>query len=106
MKQYEVYCSFCGKEKAKTKKMIAGPDGIFICDECVGLCVEMMSKMPPENVELKYNRNIDEIEYELQSLRNELYGTNRRILRSIDKINLSLRVLREEKSKVTDSDKK
>ena len=105
MKQYEVFCSFCGKEKAKTKKIIAGPDGIFICDECVGLCFEMISKMPRENEELKYNRNVDEIEYELQSLRNEFCGTNKRILRSIDKINSSLRVLREEKGKAPDRDK-
>ena len=57
MSKYEQYCSFCGKEKAKTKKLIAGPDGIFICDECVGLCNEMLKKMPSdaalEPVELK-----------------------------------------------------
>ncbi len=57
MAKYEQYCSFCGKEKAKTKKLIAGPDGIFICDECVGLCNDMLQKMPStetvEPVELK-----------------------------------------------------
>ncbi len=57
MAKYEQYCSFCGKEKAKTKKLIAGPDGIFICDECVGLCNDMLQKMPAsetlEPVELK-----------------------------------------------------
>ena len=57
MSKYEEYCSFCGKEKAKTKKLIAGPDGIFICDECVGLCNDMLQKMPSteslEPVELK-----------------------------------------------------
>ena len=57
MSKYEQYCSFCGKEKAKTKKLIAGPDGIFICDECVGLCNDMLQKMPAaqsiEPVELK-----------------------------------------------------
>ena len=57
MAKYEQYCSFCGKEKAKTKKLIAGPDGIFICDECVALCNDMLQKTPstdaPEPVELK-----------------------------------------------------
>ena len=57
MAKYEQYCSFCGKEKAKTKKLIAGPDGIFICDECVALCNDMLQKMPSteavEPVELK-----------------------------------------------------
>ena len=58
----EIYCSFCGKEKAQTKKLIAGPKDIFICDECVALCVEMLIKTPVEHEEAKYNRNIDEIE--------------------------------------------
>ena len=57
MAKYEQYCSFCGKEKSKVKKLIAGPDGVFICDECVELCRDMMAKMPSnteqEKVELK-----------------------------------------------------
>ncbi len=57
MPKYEQSCSFCGKEKSKTKKLIAGPDGIFICDECVELCKDMIDKMPSsapvEQVELK-----------------------------------------------------
>ena len=47
----EQCCSFCGKEKAKTKKLIAGPDGVFICDECVQLCNDMLSNMPVQNAE-------------------------------------------------------
>ena len=35
-------CSFCGKSEAQVEKMIAGP-GVYICNECVGLCVEIMS---------------------------------------------------------------
>ncbi len=57
MPKYEQSCSFCGKEKSKTKKLIAGPDGIFICDECVELCKDMLDKMPSsspaEQIELK-----------------------------------------------------
>lgn len=57
MAKYEQYCSFCGKEKSNVKKLIAGPDGVFICDECVELCRDMMAKMPSnsaqETVELK-----------------------------------------------------
>ena len=57
MAKYEQHCSFCGKEKAETKKLIAGPDGICICDACVELCNDMLQKMPssnsPEPVELK-----------------------------------------------------
>ena len=46
----EIHCSFCGKEKSKTKKLIAGPDGIFICDECVELCKEMLGNTPSSPV--------------------------------------------------------
>jgi ATP-dependent Clp protease ATP-binding subunit ClpX len=33
-----LHCSFCGKSQHRVKKLIAGPRGVFICDECVGLC--------------------------------------------------------------------
>ncbi len=36
------YCSFCGKEKKLTKKLVAGPNGIFICDECIEVCREVV----------------------------------------------------------------
>lgn len=33
-----LHCSFCGKSQHAVKMLIAGPRGVFICDECVGLC--------------------------------------------------------------------
>jgi ATP-dependent protease Clp ATPase subunit len=36
-----VHCSFCGKRQKQVCKMIAGPD-VFICDECVELCQEIL----------------------------------------------------------------
>ena len=36
-----LYCSFCGKSQHEVKKLIAGPT-VFICDECVELCVEII----------------------------------------------------------------
>ena len=36
-------CSFCTKSKDEVKKLIAGP-GIYICDECVGLCNEILDE--------------------------------------------------------------
>lgn len=35
-------CSFCQKANTEIKKLVAG-DGVFICDECVTLCVEIIS---------------------------------------------------------------
>ena len=39
--QNTLYCSFCGKSQHDVKKLIAGPS-VFICDECVGLCVDIV----------------------------------------------------------------
>ena len=35
-------CSFCGKPQKQVKALIAGP-GVYICNECVGLCVEILA---------------------------------------------------------------
>lgn len=40
----KIKCSFCGKPQDAVRKLIAGPDGIFICDECVSLCSEIIEE--------------------------------------------------------------
>jgi ATP-dependent Clp protease ATP-binding subunit ClpX len=40
-------CSFCGKHQRQVKKLIAGP-GVYICNECIDLCVEIIAKEPPK----------------------------------------------------------
>ena len=37
-------CSFCGKNQKQVKKLIAGPGGVYICDECIDICNEIMSE--------------------------------------------------------------
>ena len=34
----EIYCSFCGKPQSKAKKIIAGPPGLYICNDCIQIC--------------------------------------------------------------------
>ncbi|RZL49442.1 MAG: ATP-dependent Clp protease ATP-binding subunit ClpX [Variovorax sp.] len=42
-----LYCSFCGKSQHEVKKLIAGPS-VFICDECIDLCNEIIrDELPP-----------------------------------------------------------
>jgi ATP-dependent protease Clp ATPase subunit len=40
-KRAEMFCSFCGKSQHQVKKLIAGPK-VFICDECVDICIEVL----------------------------------------------------------------
>ena len=37
-------CSFCNKTEAQVRKLIAGPNGTFICDECIGICSEIIEE--------------------------------------------------------------
>lgn len=38
----DLFCSFCGKSKELAKKLIAGPNGVYICDECIDICKEVL----------------------------------------------------------------
>jgi ATP-dependent Clp protease ATP-binding subunit ClpX len=38
------YCSFCNRSHQEVDRLIAGPDNVFICDECVALCVEILEE--------------------------------------------------------------
>lgn len=39
-----LYCSFCFKSQHEVKRLISGPFSIFICDECVDLCNEIIAR--------------------------------------------------------------
>jgi hypothetical protein len=42
---YDLRCSFCNKHQDEVQKLIAGPS-VFICDDCVGVCNEILSGNP------------------------------------------------------------
>lgn len=44
IREGKVRCSFCQKTEDQVRKLIAGPDGAYICDECVGICSEIMEE--------------------------------------------------------------
>jgi ATP-dependent Clp protease ATP-binding subunit ClpX len=37
-------CSFCGKSQKEVKKLVAGPAGVYICEECIGLCNDIIAE--------------------------------------------------------------
>jgi len=47
----QLKCSFCGKAQEQVKRLIAGP-GVYICDECIDLCSEIISDEFEENIQL------------------------------------------------------
>ncbi len=48
-----LYCSFCGKSQHEVKKLIAGPS-VFVCDECVELCNDIIREELDESAEEQY----------------------------------------------------
>ncbi|TET53137.1 MAG: ATP-dependent Clp protease ATP-binding subunit ClpX [Actinobacteria bacterium] len=51
-KTEQLKCSFCGKSQRQVRKLIAGP-GVYVCDECIDLCNEIIDEELGEEVELK-----------------------------------------------------
>ena len=47
-------CSFCGKSQKQVKKLIAGP-GVYICDECIDLCNEIIEEELADTSELRFD---------------------------------------------------
>jgi ATP-dependent Clp protease ATP-binding subunit ClpX len=47
-------CSFCGKSQKQVKKLIAGP-GVYICDECIDLCNEIIEEELHESSDLQFD---------------------------------------------------
>jgi len=39
-----VHCSFCAKHHDEVAKVIAGPEDVYICNECVGLCQDILDE--------------------------------------------------------------
>ena len=39
-----IRCSFCGKTQEQVRKMIAGSNGVYICDDCIELCAEILEE--------------------------------------------------------------
>ncbi|MGC4019313.1 MAG: ATP-dependent Clp protease ATP-binding subunit ClpX [Muricomes sp.] len=52
-----VRCSFCNKAQAQVRKLIAGPNGAYICDECIDVCAEIIE----EEFEYEEGKKFDDI---------------------------------------------
>ena len=53
----KVRCSFCNKSEDQVRKLIAGPEGVYICDECIEICAEIMDEELDEYYEQDENQS-------------------------------------------------
>ncbi len=58
-----IRCSFCNKTQDQVKKMIAGPTGVYICDECVEICADIVEE------EYEEEEEAEETGYEINLLK-------------------------------------
>ena len=56
-----IRCSFCGRPQEAVKKIIAGPSGVFICDECVAVCQNIMETENFEEYDVKLKNILAEM---------------------------------------------
>ena len=56
----DIRCSFCGKTQSQARKLIAGPAGVYICDECVDICADILEE-ELEDEEIEENPQSAEI---------------------------------------------
>ena len=57
MAKKEIRCSFCGKSQDQVRKLIAGPEGVFICDECIEVCMDIIEDELYEQDEKEPEKN-------------------------------------------------
>jgi len=57
----KIRCSFCGKSQEQVRKMIAGPNGAYICDECIDVCTEIIEEELEEEENGNHEKLADEI---------------------------------------------
>ena len=54
-----VRCSFCGKKQDQVRKLIAGPEGVYICDECIDICADMIDEEFGDDFSDQLSRDMD-----------------------------------------------
>ncbi|MCI7469377.1 MAG: ATP-dependent Clp protease ATP-binding subunit ClpX [Lachnospiraceae bacterium] len=64
----DIHCSFCGRSQNEVRKLIEGPNGTYICDECVDICSEIIDEEFNDDVKAPFRSidNADSLEINLQ----------------------------------------
>jgi len=82
---FSPFCSFCGKSAYLRKRLIAGPSNIFICDECIEVCVDILldeeKNYPNDDVKLEWAKRMRKIlsgkkSFKIEDVKNTAKGVN------------------------------
>jgi hypothetical protein len=81
-----MYCTFCFKSQHEVKRLISGPFNVFICDECVELCNDIIAGQKPKSSKIG---SIDELPTErllqrLQPIEDTLQGKSNQLQQVVD----------------------
>ena len=84
-----IFCSFCGKFKEEVNQLIAGPGGIFICDECIGICHDIVESndvnyLEKEMEEESKKENTNTIASDLEQIKSEKLPIPEKIKKVLD----------------------
>jgi len=71
-----IRCSFCGKREKDVKKLISGPNDVFICDECIYLCSDIIKKEKFDNAENNTKKKIPTPKNMYSELEKYIIGQN------------------------------
>jgi hypothetical protein len=98
-------CSFCGKSQAQVEKLIAGPDAVYICNECVALCGDILDERLNDPPPTPSGQGVtpDDPPGRAQVVRHErrlLLSAKLRALEDLDAINEALRASRNRREAV------
>lgn len=81
-----LYCTFCFKSQHEVKRLISGPSSVFICDECVALCNEIIANRKPKSAK---TGSVDDLPTErllrhLQPIEDTLQGKGNQLQQIVD----------------------
>ena len=65
----EIRCSFCNKTQDQVRKLIAGPGGVYICDECVDICADIIEEEFEEEQMQQQQQEYDEDDRQIHLLK-------------------------------------
>ena len=55
----QIRCSFCNKTQDQVRKLIAGPNGVYICDECVDICADIIEEESEESMDINLLKPVE-----------------------------------------------